>query len=87
MYLFASRAEKRIVKGSLYVQGALCIGFLFWLSPVKGGLMAAAAFSSFAYYGKRCKRELGGINGDTAGYFVVLCEGSMAVLAAILQFF
>ena len=39
----------------------------------------------FAYYYYRCKKELGGITGDTAGYFVVLCEGCMVIAAAIVN--
>ena len=33
----------------------------------------------------RSKKELGGITGDTAGYFVLLCECSMLVAAAVIN--
>ena len=41
-----------------------------------------AAFASFFYYRWRTKREFGGITGDTAGYFVLLCELMMLIIAA-----
>ena len=43
----------------------------------------AAAFAVFGYYRWRSYREFGGITGDTAGYFLTLCEGAMAVAAAV----
>lgn len=84
LYLFASNAHKRIVRGALYLQGAACIAFMLWQAPAVGGIMAAAALCAFAYYYYRCKKEIGGITGDTAGYFVLLCEGAMAVVGAVI---
>lgn len=87
LFLFASSAHRRVVKGSLYVQGIACMGFMLWQSLCVGGAMAAAALCAFGYYYYRCKKELGGITGDTAGYFVLLCEGCMVVTAAVLNLF
>ena len=33
---------------------------------------------------QKTKKELGGITGDTAGYFVTVCEGAMAVMGALI---
>ena len=85
LYLFASNAQKNIVKGCLYLQGAFCMGFMLWQSLFAGSVIVAVAIGAFAYYYYRCKKELGGITGDTAGYFVLLCEGSMMVAAAVLN--
>lgn len=83
LYLFADSSHKKIVKGSLYAQSAVCIGLMIsWSLPV-GILAAAAAFLSFLYYFYRSKKEFGGITGDTAGYFILLCEGCVAVATAI----
>ena len=87
LYLFASNAEKNIVKGFLYFQGALCIGFMLWQSFFAGSVIAAIAIGTFGYYYYRCKKELGGITGDTAGYFVLICEVAMMVAAAALNSF
>ena len=83
LYLFASNAQKKIVKGSLFVQGVLCIGFMLWQSVPAGSIAAAAAIGTFVYYSCRCRKELGGITGDTAGYFVLLCEGGMVIAMAV----
>ena len=49
-----------------------------------GGVLAlAAAVGSFVFYRRRCEREFGGITGDTAGYFVLLCELAVTIAAAI----
>ena len=45
----------------------------------------AATLLSFAYYYYRSKKEFGGITGDTAGYFVTLCEGCVVVVVAIAE--
>lgn len=85
LYLFASSAQKNIVKVWLYLQGLLCIGFMLWCYPFAGGLVVATALGTFVYYYHRCKKEFGGITGDTAGYFVLVCEGSMVVMAAVIN--
>lgn len=82
---FADSAKKRIVKGFVCFQGLLCICFMVFQFPLAGGIETAAALLAFAYYYSRSKRELGGITGDTAGFFVLLCEGSMVVTAAVLE--
>lgn len=87
LFLFASSAHRRIVKSALYVQGAACIGFMLWQSLCVGAAVVAAALLAFGYYYYRCKKELGGITGDTAGYFVLLCEGCMIVTAAVMNMF
>ena len=83
LYHFASTAHERGVKGALYAQTLLCVLFMLWLSLLAGILAVAAAFAVFGYYRWRSYREFGGITGDTAGYFLTLCEGAMAVAAAV----
>lgn len=82
--LFADNAHRRAVKGALYLQSACCAGFMllqsFWAVPV-----IMAAFLSFIYYRCRAEKEFGGITGDTAGFFVVICEGSMMAAAAAVS--
>lgn len=78
---FADSSQKAVVKWSLYLQGIVCICFMLWQS-LYAGAVVAAAFSTFAYYYYRTKKELGGITGDTAGYFVLICEAGMMIAAA-----
>ena len=83
----ASHAQERIVKGTLLVQGVICMVGMLWISWKIGIAVVVAAFVSYYYYEYRSKKEFGGITGDTAGYFVVICETAMVVAAAIAGHF
>ena len=48
-----------------------------------GALCAAGAFLTFVYYRQMSIRQFGGITGDTAGFFVVLSETVIMVIAAV----
>lgn len=84
-HIFSSSAQKTKVKISLYVQGAACMVYMVGQSLYAGIIVPGAAFCAFIYYYYRCKKEFGGFTGDTAGYCVLLCEGSMIVAAALLN--
>lgn len=85
LYLFASNSEKNIVKYILYLEIAICMGFMLMQSVFVGLIIVVCVFLAFAYYSYRSKKEFGGITGDTAGYFVFLCEGSIMVMAAVIN--
>lgn len=87
LFLFADRASKNIVKGSLYLQSALCIGVMLSWNLLAGTLVAGCAVASLVRYFYRSKKEFGGVTGDTAGCFILFCEGSMIVAAALLDVF
>lgn len=84
LYLFSSRAQERTVKASLLVQFVLVAGFMLYQSVIKGGILLVGALFVFLYYRHRCYKELGGVTGDTAGYFLTLCEGVLVVLLGIV---
>ena len=48
-----------------------------------GAACIAAAASAFIWYKYKSYKEFGGITGDTAGYFVVICEAAIAAAAAL----
>lgn len=85
LYEAASHAQGRIVKGALYIQSVLCIVFMLRQSVIAGIVIVLAALGAYGYYVYRSRKELGGITGDTAGYFVLICEGAMIVAAAVLE--
>ncbi len=85
LYLFAGSSQKTTVKWTLYLQSIACICFMLWQSLSAGAIVAATAFFAFAYYYYRTKREFGGITGDTAGYFVLVCEAGMMIAAAVIH--
>lgn len=83
----ADRAEKRAVKGALYLQSAVCIGFMLHCCLFAGTAAVGGALGALFYYFCRSKKEFGGVTGDTAGFFVVLCEGCMAAAVAAADIF
>lgn len=85
VWLFADSSQKKAVRGVLCLQCIFCILFMLYLSFVWGSVVVAAALLSFGYYYWRSKKELGGITGDTAGYFVLICEGAMVMAAAAVS--
>lgn len=80
---FAGSSHKKMVKGLLLIQSGMCIGLMLFWSFWAGLWAVAAAFLSFGYYFYRSRKEFGGITGDTAGYFILLCEGCMVLAAAL----
>ncbi len=83
LYLFSSKAHEKTVKLWLYGQLLLCAFGMVWLSLWTGIAVTVGALLTFGYYRRRCYKELDGITGDTAGYFVTLCEGVMIVIIAL----
>ena len=83
LYMFSSRAHKHIVKAALFMQLFLVAAIMLSLSWKQGGIVLFGAAATYFYYYYRSKKELGGITGDTAGYFLTLCEGVIVVLLAI----
>lgn len=85
LFLFASNAQKHVVRLVLILQGMICAGFMLWQSFFAGGVIVLVAMGTFLYYYLRTKKEFGGITGDTAGYFVLICERNIVLTAAILN--
>ncbi len=86
LYAFVSAmqgSERRTVRIVLLLELALCGGFMLWRNLILGGCLLAAALLVFWYYWYRTKKEFGGVTGDTAGCFVTVAEGAMAVIAAV----
>lgn len=84
---FAKSAKKAAVKRLLYLQCAACVCFMFWQSPGAGMAVSLAAFAVWAYYYHMTKKEFGGITGDTAGWFVLVCEVCIVAAAAVINVF
>lgn len=87
LFLFADRSQKRIVKGSLYLQGTACIGLMLYWHFFAGLAASGMAVGMLVGYFYRSRKEFGGVTGDTAGCFVVLCESGIIVTAALMDIF
>ena len=87
LFLFAGNSQKKIVKVFLYIQSAACIGLMCFWSLFGGIVVTVSAILMFLYYYYKSRKEFDGITGDTAGCFVVLCEGCIVVTAALINIF
>ena len=87
LYTFASSAQKVRVKAALYFQAALCVAIMLLISGWYGAAAIGAALLSFFYFKKKSYKELGGITGDTAGFFVTVCEAAAATAVAVVGYF
>lgn len=85
LYTFASSSHKMIVRCSLYIQLLAAFMLSLYISIPYGIIMAAAQVLSFVYYRVRCYKEFGGITGDTAGFFVTVCEASVTAAVAVTE--
>ena len=72
------------IRGSLALTVAAALGAAVYWDRLAGMVMIGACAASLGYFLRVCRREFGGITGDLAGYFVVICEVNMTVgLAAV----
>lgn len=85
LFTFADSAEKRRVRYALYVQCAAAVGFMLVQSVGAGLLAAGSAFGAFFYYKWKSEKEFGGITGDTAGFFVCICELFIMIALAVMN--
>jgi adenosylcobinamide-GDP ribazoletransferase len=73
-------------KGNLIINGiwiAGCAALMMWAGGYAGSMAVCTAILTFWYYRRMTDREFGGITGDTAGWFVTVCEVAMAAAAAL----
>ena len=82
---FATNASKITVRILLFIEAAICIGAEILIHPLYGGILTLISGLVFLFYYLKCKKELGGITGDTEGFFVVVYECAMAVTAAVIN--
>ena len=87
LYTFASSAQKVRVKAALYFQTVLCVVLMLLVSGWYGAAAIGAVLLSFFYFKKKSYKELGGITGDTAGFFVTVCEAAAAAAVAVAGYF
>lgn len=83
LYTFASGAQKKRVRLALYVQLTGCITLMVAVSGIYGIVAAVTGVLCFFYFKWKSYRELGGITGDTAGWYVTVCEAAAAVAVAV----
>ena len=76
--MFSDAAEKNKVKYTMVFYILLCIFVMLGISAPLGIVAVVTAIIVFLYYKVMSKKNFGGITGDIAGYFLQICELSIA---------
>ena len=84
---FADSAQKKRVLAVLIIEAVVYSGCMIYVNLWAGLAAVVVALLCYGYYSWKSRKEFGGINGDTAGYFVSLCENAMAVAVAVIFHF
>ena len=71
---FSDNAAKRFALVWNLVLLALSYSLMIFFAKVSGIIICAVSLATFAWYFFMTKRNFGGITGDTAGWFVQVCE-------------
>ncbi len=66
----------------LFAELSACVFYLLMMNVKTGLLLTAASVLTLLYYRYKSMKEFGGTTGDTAGYFVVICEIVCAICTA-----
>lgn len=82
-HTFATEAARGRARTILTVMTAV-LALALAVQGVVGVAMLAAAVGVFFYYGSLSRRRFGGITGDLAGWFLVVCEAAMLACYVIV---
>lgn len=80
LWAFSEPAHKSVTVTVLSVIIALGAAAMLIISPLCGGAAVVACCAAFIVYALYAYKQFGGITGDTAGWFLQICE--LAILAA-----
>ena len=80
---FANTAHRRVVQVALCLQIGLGMAWFFYWDVLTAVLTALVLGAFLLLYHFRMKKELGGITGDTAGYFVTVSELLIVLCGAV----
>ena len=79
----SAAAGKAVNKAVVILWILLTGGLMVFIDLFAGGMAVMAVLAWFAVYRHRCNKEFGGITGDTAGWFVVICETVICAAGAV----
>lgn len=80
LWAFTQPAHRSVTINVLAVIIAVCGGGMIIVSPLCGCAAVAACGAAFAVYALYAHKQFGGVTGDTAGWFLQVCE--LCILAA-----
>lgn len=82
---FSGAAHKKAVRGVSAVTAAGSAAVMCFLNPAAGLLCIGGAVLSFVWYYRISMKQFGGITGDLAGWFLQICELSVAICLAVIE--
>lgn len=82
---FTEPMDAKKARWLLLAQFVLVVGLMGSIDPWLGGLITGTAALTFVFYRFTAYRQFGGITGDTAGWFLQLCECAMALAVVLGQ--
>ena len=71
---FTSGVQRRTATAALTLVGLAAAAGMVWMSPTAGGMAAAFSVVSALKYRRFALAQVGGVTGDTSGFFLQLCE-------------
>jgi len=82
---FAESAHHRRVAVCMILFFAAAVTCMLFVSPISGAVAAAGSVIVFLCYKRMAYKNFGGVTGDLAGYFLILCELYIAASAVIFE--
>lgn len=80
---FSDSAQKKTVAVTMIAYIAVCAVLMVMTDPLAGSICFLSAMLVFVWYRFMSYRKFGGITGDLAGFFLQICELTMAVVTVI----
>ncbi len=80
---FSNQAKKKATRITMMFFIVTCAIGMIFINPYLGTACFVSAMVVFAYCRRMAIREFGGITGDIAGYFLQVCELTMAMCVMI----
>lgn len=80
---FAKPAHKKVTVAVLLIFTAIMSAAMLMTDLVSGGLALIGAADAFIYYRISAYQNFGGITGDTAGWFLQICEMAVLIFAVV----
>jgi len=71
---YTENAQRYRVNVAMIIVAVIASALIVAVAPVAGGLIIGFAIISVSLYHRMVKKQFGGVTGDTAGFFLQVCE-------------
>ena len=88
LHIYTEKANKKTGNVIMLLITLLVFIVMVFVSPVSGGMTIFFGLLSLFFYCKMVKKQFGGVTGDTAGFFLQICELACLIgiwIGALLQ--